>query len=83
MMTAGTTQQASGGMHAARLPWLQRILVSSSRWRADGIREYARVDSKSTVEPSRQTAATQNPPHSELGRSTSNPVMRSQGTCTT
>ena len=47
------------------------------------MREYARVDIRSMVDPSRQMAATQYPPHSEPGRSTSNPVMCCHGTRTT
>ena len=47
---------------------VQQIECSSSRCRAEGTREYARVDIMSIVAPSRQTAVMQNPPHSAPGR---------------
>jgi hypothetical protein len=62
---------------------LQRIRVSSSRCRAEGTREYARVAIRLTEVPSRHTAATQNPPHRNPGRPTSNSVIICHGTRTT
>jgi hypothetical protein len=40
---------------------------SSSRCQAEGTREYARVDIKSTVVPSRRTTDMQKPPQTPLG----------------
>lgn len=79
----GPPSQVSSVRLIAASSRLQRIRVRSSRCRAEGTREYARVAIRLTEVPSRHIAATQNPPHRNPGRPTSNSVIICHGTRTT